>query len=167
MTVPAHGIRVENEAGYLIDAVQLTEAAQIVIVQQNADSASTVTIVIESDEAVRALNAEYRGVDSVTDVLSFPAAPLPPELAAELDEPPSLGDLVIAYPYASAQAAALGHPLHDSLKLLVVHGTLHLLGYDHDTPERRAEMWAEQARALDALGISPSLVPSLEDAAHD
>ena len=67
----------------------------------------------------------------------------------------------------TAQAASLGHDASDSLTLLVAHGTLHLLGYDHDTPERRAEMWAAQERALTALGISLALVPGLEDAAHD
>ena len=82
------------------------------------------------------------------------------------DEAPYLGDLVIAYPYASAQATGLGHPLADSLALLVVHGTLHLLGYDHDTTESRAAMWAAQARALTTLNISPEIVPSLEDSAH-
>ena len=56
----------------------------------------------------------------------------------------------------------------ESLALLVVHGSLHLLGYDHDTPENKAEMWAEQAEALVALGISPEIVPPLEkESDHD
>lgn len=167
MTAPAHGISVENEAGYPADAARLAEAARTVIVQEGADPASAVGIVISDDETVRRLNAEYRETDSVTDILSFPADPLPLALTAAMDEPPYLGDLIIAHPYAAAQAAALGHDLNDSLGLLVVHGTLHLLGYDHDTPENRAGMWAAQARALDALGISTALVPVLEDASHD
>jgi probable rRNA maturation factor len=167
MTTPAHGISVENEAGYAVDAARLAEAAQTVIRQHGIDPASEITIVIADDETVQGLNAEYRGVDSVTDVLSFPADPLPPELADEIGEAAYLGDIVIAYPYAMAQAASLGHDAADSLTLLVAHGTLHLLGYDHDTPERRAEMWAAQERALTALGISLALVPGLEDASHD
>jgi probable rRNA maturation factor len=167
MTTLGHGISVENEAGSAVDAARMAEAAQTVLQQHGIDPASEITVVIADDETVRKLNAEYRGVDSVTDVLSFPADPLPPELAGEIDDAPYLGDIVIAYPYATAQAASLGHDASDSLTLLVAHGTLHLLGYDHDTPERRAEMWAAQERALTALGISLALVPGLEDAAHD
>ncbi len=55
----------------------------------------------------------------------------------------------------------------DSLALLIVHGTLHLLGYDHDTPENRAEMWQQQAIALQTLDIDESIVPTLEDSDHD
>lgn len=167
MTTLGHGISVENEAGYAVDAARMAAAARVVMQQHGIDPASEITIVVADDETVRKLNSEYRGVDSVTDVLSFPADPLPPELAGELDDAPYLGDIVVAYPYATAQAAALGHDTADSLTLLIAHGTLHLLGYDHDTPERRAEMWAAQERALTALGISLALVPGLEDAPHD
>lgn len=167
MTTPAHGISVENDGGYAIDSARLEQAAQTVMRQHTIDPASEITIVITDDAAVRALNSEYRAVDSVTDVLSFPADPLPPGLADQLGTARYLGDIVIAYPYATAQAAALGHPASDSLALLVAHGTLHLLGYDHDTPEHRATMWAAQERALTALAIPLSLVPSLEDASHD
>lgn len=167
MITPGHGISVENESGYAVDAARLAEAVQTVIQQHDIDPASEVTIVVADDETVRKLNAEYRGVNSVTDVLSFPADSLPPELADEIDEAPYLGDIVIAYPYATTQAASLNHDVADSLTLLVAHGTLHLLGYDHDTPERRAEMWAAQERALTVLGISLALVPGLEDADHD
>jgi probable rRNA maturation factor len=109
------------------------------------------------------VNRQFRGIDAPTDVLSFPADEPPIEID---DEPPYLGDLIIAYPYASEQAARQGHTLSDSLSLLVVHGTLHLLGYDHDTPEHRAEMWAAQDAALTALGISTAIVPALEGGDH-
>jgi probable rRNA maturation factor len=167
MTTPAHGISVENDAGYPLDAARLVEAAQTVMRQQGIDATSEMTIVIADNDTVQGLNAEYREVDSVTDVLSFPADPLPAELASEIGQAAYLGDIVIAYPYATAQAASLGHDVADSLSLLVAHGTLHLLGYDHDTPERRAEMWAAQELALKALGIPLALVPGLEDAPHD
>lgn len=167
MTTRGHGISVENESGYAVDAARMAKAVQTVIHQHGIDPLSEVTIVVADDETVRNLNAQYRGVDSVTDVLSFPADPLPPELAGEIGEAPYLGDIVIAYPYATAQAAALGHDAADNLTLLVAHGTLHLLGYDHDTPERRAKMWAAQEHALIALEISLALVPGLEDASHD
>ncbi|RMG87871.1 MAG: rRNA maturation RNase YbeY, partial [Chloroflexi bacterium] len=72
----------------------------------------------------------------------------------------------IAYPYASAQAERLGHNLNDSLALLVIHGTLHLLGFEHDTIEAKQAMWDAQAQALTALGIATSIVPDLEEDSH-
>jgi probable rRNA maturation factor len=119
--------------------------------------------VVTDDDSVASLNRQYRNVDAPTDVLSFPAAAPPVELQ---DEPRYLGDLVIAYPYASAQAAREGHAFNDSLALLVVHGTLHLLGYDHDTQEHRAEMWAAQEQVLKALHIPVDMVPALESGSH-
>ena len=167
MTAPALGISVENDAGFPVDADQLRQAARTVISQHAVDPTSEMTIFIADDDIVQSLNLSFRRVKSVTDVLSFPAEPLPAELLAEMNEHPYLGDLIIAYPYATAQAESLGHAVPDSLALLVVHGTLHLLCYDHDTPENRAAMWAAQETALLALGISPDLVPGLEDAPHD
>lgn len=153
-------IEVQNHADFEVDAARLVKAAQTVLAQMEVDPESGISVVITSDEEVRALNSQYRALDAPTDVLSFPAETLPEEVQG--DEPPYLGDLIIAYPYAKAQAEREGHALTDSLVLLVVHGTLHLLGYDHDTPENRAEMWAEQAKALEALGISTDIVPKLE-----
>ncbi len=157
-------IDVQNQADYPLDAAGLQAAASLVLTQHQAATDSALTIVIVDDAYVRGLNRQYRGIDTPTDILSFPADPLPDELQ---DEGPYLGDLVIAYPYASQQAAREGHGLDESLALLVVHGTLHLLGYDHDTPENKARMWAAQAEALQALTISPDIVPALEGNPHD
>jgi probable rRNA maturation factor len=79
------------------------------------------------------------------------------EIAAELQ--PYLGDLIIALPYTQRRAAELGHALEDELILLVVHGTLHLLGYDHDTAENQARMWQKQAELLAQLGITDLNIP--------
>lgn len=166
MTAPVPGIEIENTRDYPVNADRLLYAARATLTQNNAVARGGLTIVLTDDDEVRALNREYRHVDSVTDVLTFPADPLPDTVAQELDEPPYLGDLVIAYPYTCAQAERLGHSPADSLSLLVVHGTLHLLGYDHDTPEHRTEMWAAQAKALRTLGISEGIVPGLEGASH-
>jgi probable rRNA maturation factor len=168
MTPPTHGINIENDDDFPVDSDRLVTAVRKVLELQEAHPLSGVTLVIGDNEQVAALNRSFRGIDSATDVLSFPADPLPPELlAAMADEPPYLGDLIIAFPYARAQAEREGHPLNDSLSLLAVHGTLHLLGFDHDTPENRARMWAAQEQALLALAISPTLVPGLEDAPDD
>lgn len=157
-------IVVMNEIGYALDAARLQSAAAVVLNQQQAAPDSSLTIVVTSDDEVAALNRQYRGMDSPTDVLSFPADAPPVELE---DEPPYLGDLMIAYPYTVAQAQREGHDLMDSLMLLVAHGTLHLLGYDHDTAANRAEMWAAQDAALQALGVDVSIVPALESYDHE
>jgi probable rRNA maturation factor len=153
-------IEIRNENGYTIDEARLMEAAARVLAQHDEDPETGLTIVITDNDYVAQLNRQFRGVDAPTDVLSFPAEAPPEEIID--DEPPYLGDLVIAHPYATAQAQHEGHDVSDSFALLVVHGTLHLLGYDHDTQENRAEMWAAQERALIALNISPAIVPALE-----
>jgi probable rRNA maturation factor len=157
-------IDVQNDHEYPVEAARLVGAAELTLRQQGAEVDAGLSVVLMDDEQVRELNQHFRGIDAPTDVLSFPADAPPVEVE---DEPPYLGDLLIAFPYASAQAAREGHALMDSLCLLVVHGTLHLLGYDHDTPENRAAMWAAQASALRALNIPTDIVPALESAAHD
>ena len=107
------------------------------------------SLVVTSADAIQALNRQFAGEDAPTDVLSFPAADDP--TATEPGEPRYLGDVIIAYPVAAAQAAQAGHTVEDEMRLLAIHGVLHLLGYDHDTPEREAEIQALQSAALDVL----------------
>lgn len=152
-------IDVQNDAHFPVDAARLQAAAAAVLTQRGAAADSALTVVITTDDAVAALNQQFRGIDAPTDVLSFPADAPPIDIPGE---PPYLGDLIIAHPYAAAQAQREGHDLNDSLALLVAHGTLHLLGFDHDTPTRKAAMWQAQEQALRALGISPDIVPALE-----
>lgn len=154
-------IDIQNEKPYPVNAARLQQAVQMVLESHEIVAESGLTIVITSNDQVASLNRQYRGIDAPTDVLSFPAdQPLLP------GEAPYLGDLVIAYPYALAQAEREGHYADDSFCLLVVHGTLHLLGYDHDTPENRVAMWTVQADMLNRLGISPAIVPALEGSNH-
>ncbi len=139
---------------------QALEAAVAETLRQHGLQAASLTVVLTDDETVRELNRQYRGVDRPTDVLSFPAQEgqaqppmeLPPELAQEMAT--YLGDVIIAYPYTVRQAARYGHPVEAELQLLVVHGVLHLLGYDHATPQEKARMWQVQERILEALGVA-------------
>jgi probable rRNA maturation factor len=91
-----------------------------------ARAAGEVTVALVSDARMRALNSRYRGKAYPTDVLAFPAAG-PDGREAHL------GDIVIAKGVAARQARRLGHPLPTELKILALHGLLHLLGYDHET----------------------------------
>jgi probable rRNA maturation factor len=156
-------VEIQNEGGFDIDQLRLQSAALTILSQQNATPESALTVVITDDESVAALNRQYRGIDAPTDVLSF-LADVPP--VALGNESLYLGDLIIAYPYAAAQAEGAGHAVDDSLLLLVVHGILHLLGSDHDTPAHRATMWAAQEAAIRALSISPDIIPALESYDH-
>lgn len=106
------------------------------------------TLVITGDEEVAALNLQYRGVDGPTDVLSFPAQDPTPGFVSAPEMAAYLGDILIALPFTKRQAAGLGRPLRDELRLLAVHGALHLLGYDHAEPEQEAAMWARQDAIL-------------------
>jgi len=83
---------------------------------------------ITSDAALRRLNRDFRGVDSATDVLSFPAAPPANGSGAKY-----LGDLAISAVRARAQARAFGHTIEQEIQILMLHGLLHLLGMDHET----------------------------------
>lgn len=160
----AFHIDIQNQDSYALNESRLQAAAATVLTQQYAEPEASLSIVVADNEFVANLNRQYRGIDAPTDVLSFPADEPPVE---EADEPPYLGDIIIAYPYATAQAEREGHVLDDSLALLAVHGTLHLLGYDHDTPENRARMWAAQETALTALNIPLTYVPALEEGQAD
>ncbi|MCL4505764.1 MAG: rRNA maturation RNase YbeY [Chloroflexi bacterium] len=119
------------------------------------------TVRLSDDAELQRLNLQFRGMDKPTDVLSFGGAhyrdgrPLQePDTSGGDDGAQYLGDIVISLDRCAAQAAAGGHALESELALLVVHGTLHLLGYDHDTQRRKVRMWKAQARALQSIGIA-------------
>lgn len=122
------------------------------------------SIVITTDAHSAELNRTYRGVNAPTDVLSFPAEPLPPGVA--MDEPLYLGDLLLAYPYTLRRALQANHKPYEEFGLLVVHGILHLCGYNHDTTEHQQHMWQKQRELLQALHITLD-VPDYIHAADD
>jgi probable rRNA maturation factor len=113
---------------------------------------SVLTLVVTDDETLRALNRAYLSIDAPTDVLSFGGES--PDFVSAPDAESYLGDVLISYPRAQAQAAAAGHPVEAELALLVIHGLLHLLGYDHVRPDDRALMWERQADILTGLGLA-------------
>jgi probable rRNA maturation factor len=92
-------IELQNKAGYPVNEARLIEAARTVLADHVPEGDRALTVVIADDDQVAMLNLQYRGIDAPTDVLSFPADEFPVGLA---NEPLYLGDLVIAYPYASA-----------------------------------------------------------------
>lgn len=106
---------------------------------------------IATPQEIREANAAFRGVDRVTDVLTFPAWEGETLLA-----PPDgyLGDILVCRDRAVEQAAEYGHSVERELGFLAVHGVLHLLGYDHMTPEDEAVMRRKQTEILESIGLT-------------
>jgi len=131
------------------DTSLLERAARLTLDFESAPADVDMTIVLTDDAQLHELNREFLGVDSPTDVLSFPSSELDPETGA-----PYFGDILISIPRAAQQAQAAGHSVEAEVQLLVVHGTLHLLGHDHAEAEEKARMWKAQAEVLSRLGLS-------------
>ncbi|TWG92405.1 putative rRNA maturation factor [Mesorhizobium sp. J18] len=109
-----------------------------------------VSIVFTDDAHIRGLNAEWRGKDKPTNVLSFPAGPTLPGSV----QPPILGDIVLARETILREAQEQAKPVEDHLSHLVVHGFLHLLGYDHETDDEAEAMEALERQILQGLAIA-------------
>ena len=120
-----------------------------------SDRPVELSVSLTGDAAVRALNAKWRGKDRPTNVLSFPLADdLDFEQANIIDAELLLGDIVLAHGVCAAEAAEKGVSVQEHATHLLVHGTLHLLGYDHQDEATAAEMEAREVRALARLGIA-------------
>ncbi len=129
--------------------------------------AAQMSLLITNDDTIRSLNAQFRGVDEVTDVLSFSTShpghwegeAEPPEDTRDFEfvMPPGelspLGEVIVSYPQARRQSEQRGVPLEHELALLVVHGVLHLTGHDHLEPEESALMQSKERAALETLNI--------------
>jgi probable rRNA maturation factor len=131
---------------------------------QLADSerAVEISVTLTSDEQVRALNAKWRGKDKATNVLSFPMADeLDLSRATVAERELLLGDIILAHGVCKAEAAEKGVSFEEHAMHLLVHGTLHLLGYDHLEDRDAVDMEAREVRALKRLGIAnPYEVPA-------
>jgi probable rRNA maturation factor len=126
--------------------------AQQVLVAQGAGAEVEFGLVIATEERVRQLNRDYRGIDEPTDVLAFSnrqevGADFPPFV-----QPPDgvlhLGEVIISYPQAAIQAEEHRHSIKKELAILIIHGVLHLLGYEHDKPQLERQMRAREAELL-------------------
>jgi probable rRNA maturation factor len=124
----------------------LKKAAEVALIR-DGNGMGDLTLVLTGDKKIKVLNKQFRGIDLPTDVLSFPTE-------KSKKRPGYLGDVIISVPRAKVQAKEVGHSLNDELTLLVVHGVLHLLGYDHSELEGKAKMWKAQEAILRELGVS-------------
>ena len=136
-----------------VNAAFIEKAVRMALDTAGREFHGEMSIVITDDTHVKRLNRVYRGVDVATDVLAFGEGEETGVLISSPELAPYLGDVVISFPRAVEQAAERGHPTEDELSVLVVHGVLHLLGYDHGDKDEREEMWHVQDAALHQLGI--------------
>ena len=137
-----------------LDVAWLESVAAEVLLAENTDPGSELGLVITGQEKIRELNLVHLGEDEPTDVLSFPMLP---ESGDEEDSgtfivPPDgmshLGEVIISCPQAIIQAEERGHSVQKEVATLIIHGVLHLLGYDHDEPEREGRMQARESEIL-------------------
>lgn len=121
---------------------------------EGVDYDCSVSVTFVDNEGIRALNNEYRGKDSVTDVLSFPMYAFTEDDMPNTDFSVELGDIVLSLERASSQAEEFGHSYNREVAFLTVHSVLHLLGYDHETSdEDEAEMRQHQREIMEKLDI--------------
>ncbi len=157
-----HTIDIQIEKPYrsAADTEALRKAAGETLVHEQVDDPAELVVVITGDETLHDLNRRHRGVDAATDVLAFPHHTKSPPPFAFVDAPGLpryLGDVVISLPRARAQAEKAKNTLQAELQLLVVHGVLHLLGYDDQAGHERARMWHAQKAVLETMGVDVNL----------
>jgi rRNA maturation RNase YbeY len=125
------------------------------VLEAEGASAAELSVTVTDDETVRGLNREYAGEDAVTDVLSFSQRE-----GEEFVGPPGsvspLGEVIIAYPQAVLQATERARSTDEEVARLLIHGILHLLGYDHAEAEEEQRMRAREEELLQASGAGPS-----------
>jgi len=143
------GVFIDPQFQELVDPKWARKIVRRVLEAEKVPSPCEVSLVITGSETVQRLNRDYRSVDEPTDVLAFGMRQqedsdfvLPPDNVLRL------GEVVISYPRAAEQAEEQGHSTGRELALLVIHGLLHLLGYDHEKPEEGEKMRAREKELL-------------------
>lgn len=156
MSVYAIEIQIDSDFVDRLEPERLRRAAEATLEYEGQPEGTGLTLVVTGDEQIQALNRQFNDTDRPTDVLSFSsregeAFPKPSDEFPAGESDLYLGDVILSYPTALAQAQEQGHPVEQELALLIVHGCLHLLGYDHATDEERERMWLRQDEILRRL----------------
>ena len=145
-------IEVEDESWLALAGLDALaqKAVEAALAGASVKEPGEVALLFTDDSAIAEINAEWRGKDKPTNVLSFPA----PDMPVPEGEAQHLGDIVLAHGVIAREAAEQGKTLHDHTAHLIVHGVLHLLGYDHETDAEAEEMERLEAAILNGLGIA-------------
>ena len=147
-------VKVSNEQDeFEIDAARLEHVAQSVLAVEGADEDVELSVGIIDEKRMAALNETYAGSAGPTDVLAFAFDEAEDEFPQGSEEPVLIGDVVLCPAVAARHAAEHETDLANELALLLVHGTLHLLGYDHAEPEEADAMRSREGELLDRFGF--------------
>jgi len=149
-------ISVEEEFREVIDEGWARRIVETVLEAEGVAHSYEVSLVFTDSETVKQLNRDYRGMDEPTDVLAFymlPQKEVDDSFALPPDGETRLGEVIISYPQAVKQSKERGHSPEKELTLLIIHGILHLLGYDHEEPEEESKM-RERERELVEMCLS-------------
>ena len=144
-------ILIDKEFKKLIKSVRLKDVTRQILQAENVSVKSDVGLLITGDKKIQELNLKYLEEDRQTDVLSFPIMEQLENAPAFINVPDGkkhLGDIIISYPTAARQAEERGHSTEREIIILLIHGILHLLGYDHDIPEREQAMRSRESAIL-------------------
>jgi probable rRNA maturation factor len=143
-------ITVTNESGMPCDTERLERLAAFLLGRLRIHPASELSVVAVTEERMSELHVTWMDEPGPTDVLSFPMDELRSAEEHQEPQPGMLGDVVLCPSYAAQQAASAGRSLEEELEFLLTHGILHLIGYDHQSPEDYQEMFAMQDSLLAA-----------------
>ncbi|UCH50984.1 MAG: rRNA maturation RNase YbeY [Chloroflexota bacterium] len=159
MTKPEINISVKQNLNICLNENQLQEIVLKTLEIEGIVSAAEMGLVITDNKTIQKLNRTYRGDDKSTDVLAFHMVPSKnQEVESPFVDPPDgihhLGEVVISYPQAVKQAQQQGNSIERELSLLIVHGVLHLLGYDHELPHENQQMRAKENKILEVLDFT-------------
>lgn len=141
-------IDVVNETDHEVDELELHACAKYVMEQMRVHPRADLCITLVDEAAMEVLHVRWMDLPGPTDVMSFPMDELRPGTDDEEPEEGTLGDIVLCPSVAAAQAAEAGHAPMEEMLLLVTHGILHLLGYDHAEPDEEREMFELQRQLL-------------------
>jgi probable rRNA maturation factor len=141
-------VDVLDESGADVDVVALTQLCRFVMRRMRLHPATELTVRLVDADTIAVLNEKWMDTKGPTDVLSFPMDELTPGRDEETAPEGYLGDIAVCPQVAEQQAPAAGHSTSDEIELLTVHGILHLLGYDHGSPDEHREMFGVQGRLL-------------------
>jgi probable rRNA maturation factor len=150
-------VLIEEGIEVTLDPTRLQGIVEKTLLFENPPPNIELSLVITSQARIQELNREYRGKDQPTDVLSFSMSEQKDgEEAAAFVGPPDgllhLGEVIISYPQALSQAGEHGHSIDKEAAILIIHGILHILGYDHEVSDQAAVMEAREKEILAALG---------------
>ncbi len=153
MNQKSHKVDIINDDNFNIPS-SLDDLVSSILIDENVANEKIVTISFIKDDEMKELYNQYFGYAQSTDVLSFEAEEIDPESGIEI-----LGDIIICYPFVVQQSIKLGNELFSEIKLMLIHGLLHLLGYDHITEDQKLLMWQRQNDILKSNRIMVNQLP--------